>query len=125
MSGNEILGKVERLFLRQQARGDFPGGQLVVRRQGEELLTISCGIARGLRTGDGDQVPVTESTPFQVMSASKPVIAFLIAVLEDRGLLDVERSVSHYIPQFEREGKGDITVLDILTHQDSSLYVAT
>ncbi|NIN09890.1 MAG: serine hydrolase, partial [Gemmatimonadales bacterium] len=60
-------------------------------------------------------------TPFQVMSASKPVVAFSVAVLEDRGHLDVDRSVSHYIPQFKREGKGEITVLDVLTHRSGVL----
>ncbi len=121
MSGYEMLREAEELFRRQQEKGAFPGGQLVVRAQGDELLNVSVGTARGLRPGEGDAVPVTDTTPFQVMSASKPVVAFSVAVLEDRGLLDVERPVSHYIPQFAREGKGDITVLDVLTHRSGVL----
>ena len=121
MPGNEMLRKAEARFRRQQERGVFPGGQLVVRAQGEELLNISVGIARGLRPGEGERIQVTDNTPFQVMSASKPVVAFSIAVLEDRGLLDVARPVEHYIPQFGREGKGDITVLDVLTHRSGVL----
>ena len=116
-----MLRKAEALFRRQQERGVFPGGQLVVRARGEELLNVSVGIARGLRPGEGQRVPVTDTTPFQVMSASKPIVAFSIAVLEDRALLDVERPVSHYVPQFGREGKGDITVLDVLTHRSGVL----
>jgi CubicO group peptidase (beta-lactamase class C family) len=121
VSGNEMLRKAEALFRRQQERGLFPGGQLVVRAQGEELLNVSVGIARGLRPREGNPVPVTDTTPFQVMSASKAVVAFSVAVLEDRGLLDVERPVSQYIPEFGREGKGDITVLDVLTHRSGVL----
>ena len=121
MSGHGMLGKAEALFRRQQEKGAFPGGQLVVRAGGDELLNVSVGIARGLRPGEGDPVPVTAATPFQVMSASKPVIAFSIAVLEDRGLLDVERPVAHYIPPFGREGKGDLTLLDVLTHRSGVL----
>jgi CubicO group peptidase (beta-lactamase class C family) len=121
MSSNEILRKAETRFRKQQESGAFPGGQLVVRALGQELLNISIGIARGLRPGEGEQIPVDENTPFQVMSASKPVTAFLIAVLEDRGLLDVKRPVSYYIPQFGREGKADITVLDVLTHRSGVL----
>ncbi|HEY5646818.1 MAG TPA: serine hydrolase domain-containing protein [Pseudomonadales bacterium] len=94
---------------------------MVVLFHGEQLLNVSLGIARGFRPGEGERVPVTDATPFQVMSASKPVVAFSVAVLEDRGLLDVERPVSHYIPQFEREGKREITVLDILTHRSGVL----
>jgi CubicO group peptidase (beta-lactamase class C family) len=121
MPANETLREAEALFRRQQERGAFPGGQLVVRRQGHELLNVSIGIARGLRPGEGEPIPVSDTTPFQVMSASKPIVAFAVAVLEDRGLLDVEHPVSHYVPQFGREGKGDITVLDVLTHRSGVL----
>ena len=112
-----MLCKAEALFRRQVDRGSFPGGQLVVRRGGEELLNVSVGIARGFRSHEGERVPVTDATPFQVMSASKPLVAFSIAVLEDRGLIDVERPVSHYVPEFAREGKEEITVLQVLTHR--------
>ena len=116
-----MLSDVEALFRRQHERGAFPGGQLAVRQRGEEKLNISVGIARGLRPGEGTPVPVTKTTPFQVMSTSKPVVAFAIAVLEDRGLVDVEHPVAHYIPDFAREGKGHITVLDVLTHRSGIL----
>jgi CubicO group peptidase (beta-lactamase class C family) len=112
-----VLERSAALFRRQHERGLFPGGQIVVRVRGEEVLNVSVGIARGLRPGEGDPVPVTRETPFQVLSASKPVVALAVAVLEDRGLLDVDRSVSHYIPQFRRENKGEITVLQVLTHR--------
>jgi CubicO group peptidase (beta-lactamase class C family) len=116
-----MLGDAAALFRRQHERRAFPGGQLVVRRQGEEVLNVSAGIARGLRPDEGPPVPVTSTTPFQVMSTSKPVVAFAIAVLEDRGLVDVERPVSHYIPEFAHQGKADITVLDVLTHRSGIL----
>jgi CubicO group peptidase (beta-lactamase class C family) len=51
------------------------------------------------------------------MSTSKPVVAFAIAVLEDRGLIDVERPVSYYVPEFGREGKREITLHEVLTHR--------
>ncbi len=107
----------EDLFRRQLERGSFPGGQVVVRVRGEEVLNLSLGVARGWRSHEGDRVPVTDTTPFQVMSASKPVVAFAVAVLEDRGLVDVHRPVSHYVPEFGREGKSEISVLDVLTHR--------
>jgi CubicO group peptidase (beta-lactamase class C family) len=121
MPDAELLARAERLFRRQHDRGMFPGGQLVVRGGGEELLNVPVGIARGLRSFEGERVPVTEATPFQVLSASKPVVAFSIAVLEDRGLLDVDRAVARYVPSFGREGKAEITVLDVLTHRSGVL----
>ena len=56
-----------------------------------------------------------------MLSASKPTVAFAIAVLEDRGLLDVERPVSYYVPEFGHAGKRDITVLEVLTHRSGIL----
>jgi CubicO group peptidase (beta-lactamase class C family) len=67
-----MLSKAEVLFRRQLDRGSFPGGQLVVRIRGEELLNVSLGIACGFRNHEGERVLVTDTTPFQVMSASKP-----------------------------------------------------
>jgi len=116
-----MLNDVAAMFRRQQERGAFPGGQIVVRQHGKELLNVSVGIARGLRSEEGTPVPVNETTPFQVMSTSKPLVAFSVAVLEDRGLVDVNLPVAYYIPDFAREGKGTITVLDVLTHRSGIL----
>lgn len=94
---------------------------MVVRAGGEIILEISGGLARGLRADEGSRVSVSEDTSFQILSASKPVVAFATAVLEDRGLLDVNRSVSHYVPEFGRVGKSDLTILDVLTHRSGVL----
>ena len=112
-----MLEKAETLFRRQHDRGLFPGGQVVVRARGTELLNIAVGTACGWRSHEGPPIPVTATTPFQVMSASKPVVAFAIAVLEDRGLLNVTRPVAQYVPEFGREDKHTITLLDVLTHR--------
>ena len=108
---------VESTFLRQLNRGAFPGGQLVVRVGGEEVLNLAVGVARRPSGNDHKAVPVTGATLFQVMSASKAVIAFAVAVLEDRGLLDVSQPVAYYVPEFAQAGKSEITVLDVLTHR--------
>lgn len=107
---------VESIFLKQQGRGAFPGGQLVVRAGGDEVLNLAVGTARSVPVEDNRAVAVTEATLFQVMSASKAVIAFAVAVLEDRDRVDVSRPVAHYIAEFGRAGKSEITVLDVLTH---------
>jgi CubicO group peptidase (beta-lactamase class C family) len=116
-----MFGKAEELFRRQWERGSFPGGQLVVRRAGEELLNLSLGTARGLGGQEEETLAVSAETPFQVMSASKPLVAFSVAILEDRGLIDVERPVAHYVPGFGQNGKGEITVLQVLTHRSGVL----
>jgi len=110
------------LFREQQQRGLFPGGQLVVSRGREIVCEANVGIARGLRPDEGIAAePVTAATQFQAMSASKAVVAFAVALLEDRGLIDVAAPVARYFPEFGASGKGEITVLDVLTHRSGLL----
>ena len=116
------LEKVVALFRKQQSAGAFPGGQLVARRKGKVLLNEVCGIARGLRPEEGiDPVEVRPATPFPTLSAGKPLAGVAVAMLEDRGLLDVNARVAETIPGFEANGKGEITTLDVLTHRSGIL----
>jgi CubicO group peptidase (beta-lactamase class C family) len=108
------MQQVERLFLAQHSRGDFPGGQLVVQCGERRLLDLAVGTARGFRREEGDPVQVTPHTRFQVMSASKAVLARLVALLDERKLIDVTAPVRHYVPDFCAP---DATVLDVLSHR--------
>lgn len=117
------VSKVVEKFRRQQADGIFPGGQLVVRRRGVLVVDEAVGIARGLREEEAQRA--LAFTPEQrscVFSAGKPLVAIAIALLEDKGLVDVARPVAFYWPEFGLAGKGDITVLDVLLHR-SGLYL--
>lgn len=80
------LERAAELFVTQQRDGRTPGGVMVARKRGEIILAEAVGLANG---PDAADVPVTVDTRFQVMSVSKAVVAFAIATLEDRGLLDV------------------------------------
>jgi CubicO group peptidase (beta-lactamase class C family) len=116
----DAFHQVARLFEGQQERGAFPGGQLVVMRDGQVLHEQVCGISRGFR-GESELRGVTAETRFQVMSASKPFVAFAVALLEDAELVDVRAPVARYIPEFANNGKQDITVLDVLLHRSGLL----
>lgn len=108
---------VAEVFRRQQAKGRFPGGQLVVRHRSREVVSVAVGVARGFRENEGAPVAVTAQTRFSVFSASKAVVALAVAMLEDRGVLDVAAPVAQYVPDFAANGKGELTVLDVLTHR--------
>ncbi len=116
------LAKVVERFRRQQSTGSFPGGQLVLRRNGKPVLNEAIGIARGLRPGeDIPPAQVQPQTPFPVLSAGKPLAAIVIAMLEDRGVLDVDAPIAKIFPEFARHGKERITTLDVLTHRSGIL----
>ncbi len=120
---SQKLAKVAEVFRKQQAEGVFPGGQLVVMRRGEVVIDEAVGVARGYRQSEGE--PPRPYTPEQracLFSAGKPLVGIAIAVLESRKLIDVERRVADYWPEFAAAGKHSLSVLDILTHR-SGLYL--
>src|SRR5688572_2091505 len=117
------LAKVVDTFRRQQASGVFPGGQLVVRRRGVLAVDEAVGIARGFRDSEGElQRAFTPEQRSCVFSAGKPLVAVAVALLEQRGAIDVQRPVAAYWPEFARGDKSAITLLDVLLHR-SGLYL--
>lgn len=112
------LANVVRQYQRQQSAGAFPGGQLVLRRNGKLVINLAIGTARGFRPQEATPtVSVQPRTPFLMLSAGKPLAATAIAMLEDRGLLDVNAPIADIFPEFAKHGKEQITTLDVLTHR--------
>lgn len=64
------------------------------------------------------QTPVTDSTIYDLASVTK-VSATLQAImfLNDRGLIDINKKASAYLPELKNSNKKDFTLKDILTHQ--------
>lgn len=121
MDARKLASAVER-FRQQSATGAFPGGQLVVRRNGKLVLNEAVGIARGYRSDEAmPPVSVTPHTPFPCHSCGKPLAAIVIAMLEDRGKLDINAPIAEVFPEFGRNGKEAITTLDVLTHRSGVL----
>jgi CubicO group peptidase (beta-lactamase class C family) len=114
------LDRVRDSFLAQNSRGLYPGGQLVVRRHGRVVLDVAVGLGRGFRDGEEPQ-QVHRRTLFPLFSAGKAVVAILIALAEERGLLDPRAPIADVWPGFAANGKEDITVLDVLTHRGGVL----
>ena len=87
MDAGRLASIVER-FQHQQTSGAFPGGQMVVRRNGKVLLNVAAGHARGFRSTESiTPVDVQTETPFCVFSSGKPLAAIAIAMLEELGLI--------------------------------------
>lgn len=116
------LAKVVDRFRQQHLSGAFPGGQFVVRRNGKPVLNEALGIARGYRSDEAaPSIPVVPQTPFPNHSCGKPLAAIVIAMLEDRGTLDINAPIAEVFPEFAHNGKAQITTLDVLTHRSGIL----
>ncbi len=89
--------------------GRHPGAQAYVSRGGKAVLEFACGEAR-------PGAPLTCDGIMAWFSASKPLTAMAIAILYDRGLLELDDPVRRYIPGFGN-GKEACTIHHVLTHQ--------
>lgn len=97
-----------------------PAVQVCVRRQGAVVLDRAIGHARGNGPQDGpeaEKVLATHETPFLIYSGSKAITAFLVHLLHEKGVLDIQRRVCEYIPGYEEHGKQDITIAHVLAHR--------
>jgi CubicO group peptidase (beta-lactamase class C family) len=118
--GQDELALVWDTIRRLYASGTHPAISLCVRRRGKVLLDRAIGHVSGTLPDDppdAERVPVSVDTPFCLASASKPVTAMLIHLLDDRGELHVGDPVCEYIPEFGRYGKETITIQHLLTHR--------
>jgi len=74
----------------------------------------------GVKSAD-DKDPVESDTVFNIASIAKPVTATLIAMLAEKGLIDLDEPVSTYLqrwqlPDNEFTRSADITLRHLLTH---------
>lgn len=103
---------VARRFAALYGNRNGGGGALSIRLHGEPVLDVWKGYA----DPDGAR-PWTRGTVSVSFSTTKGVASTVIHRLADRGLLGYDEPVATHWPEFARNGKGNITVRDVLTHQ--------
>ncbi|MEV7547644.1 serine hydrolase domain-containing protein, partial [Streptomyces sp. NPDC089915] len=81
-----------------------PGAQLVVYRGGERVVDLwSEGVGGESLVG--------------VFSSTKGAAYLVAALLVQDGLLELDRTVASYWPEFAAEGKGGVTLRELLAHR--------
>ena len=90
-------------------RGLHLGVQLFVSRDRHPLVDLAVG-----ENQPGEALTSGHILPW--LSAGKPLTAFAILKLVERGLLDLDRPVMEYIPEFGQSGKESVTTRHLLTH---------
>ncbi|HVA59215.1 MAG TPA: serine hydrolase [Mycobacteriales bacterium] len=83
-------------------------------------LAISCGdevvYSRGRGLADLEhRTPITADTVFHVASVSKQVTAFAVALLAERGALDLDAGIRDYLPRMPECADG-VTVRQLVHH---------
>jgi CubicO group peptidase (beta-lactamase class C family) len=92
-------------------RGEL-GGACCVYRNGEKVVDLWGGF-RNKRTAE----PWEEDTMVVVYSTTKGLAAMAVALAHSRGLIDYDKPVADYWPEFAQCGKEHITVRQLLAHQ--------
>jgi CubicO group peptidase (beta-lactamase class C family) len=76
----------------------------------------------GRRTPTGDE-PWNEDTLVVVNSTTKGLAAMTVAVANSRGWIDYDAPVAEYWPEFAQNGKGEITVRQLLSHEAGLVWI--
>ncbi len=101
-------------FLQKEIDGQVtPGTAILIKWQGKTILKE----AIGTNSLEDDRVPLTTRHLFDVASLTK-VMATLPAVLQllESGEIYLQDKVARFLPEFGRNGKGDVSLRQLLTH---------
>lgn len=110
---SKTLQKIDTIALRAIKEGTMPGCQVVVIKDGMMIYQKNFGY----HTYD-KKIPVTDESLYDIASISKVAGTLQAAMfLYDRGLLDVNKKASYYLPELIGTNKEDLYLDDILTHQ--------
>ena len=92
--------------------GQEIGAAVAVYRDGRKVVDLWGGYRDGFT-----QAPWAQDTIVNVFSTTKGVASLAVAVAVSRGLIDYDAKVADYWPEFAQNGKGEITVRQLLSHQ--------
>src|SRR5499433_4561671 len=107
------LGRLRELITAHIAEGRYPAAQIAVARHGKLGLVWTLGDARL----EPQRVPARDETLWLLFSNTKVITACAVWILAERGALRFTDRVADHVPGFEANGKGDITIIQLLTHQ--------
>jgi len=110
---SRMLEKIKIIMEEAVASKGTPGCYAMVARDGKIVYEQSVGWL----TYDMQQ-PVNEETIYDLASMTKvlgmvPTMMFLY----ERGIIDIHKKASVYLPELRGTNKEDLTIIDILTHQ--------
>jgi serine-type D-Ala-D-Ala carboxypeptidase len=95
------------------AAGDFPSAVYLVAEKGLAIFADALGNA----VVEPQVIPATVETLYDLASLTKPLVTGLLCSRRvEAGELTLDSSVAHYLAEFDRTDKQDITVRELLTH---------
>ena len=110
---DRALDRLQELITRHIAEGRYPGAQIALARRGQLALTASFGDART----EPKRVAAADDSLWLLYSNTKVITACGVWILVEQGALSFTDTVAAHLPGFEANSKGEITIVQLLTHQ--------
>src|ERR1700704_1785667 len=110
----ELAGTLNKIVKTALEEAVAPGVAIAVGRNGHIAYMKGCGYIDWNKPGSP---AVDTNTLYDLASLTKVIATTTVAmILEEGGQLDLNRTVSSYLPEFNSPEKAQITVKQILTH---------
>lgn len=107
------LDQLSRMIEGHIRNGRYPGAQIAVARKGKLALVKTFGDA----TLEPQRQPAADDTLWLLYSNTKVITACAVWLLVERGALRFTDTIAQHVPGYEANGKSEITLHQVLTHQ--------
>ena len=110
---SETLNQIKVIAKEAIDMGATPGCQVLVAKNGKVIFQQSFGWLTY-----ENKIPVTDETIYDLASLTKVSATLQTTMfMQEKGLVDLNKKVSVYLPELKNTNKKDITLIDMLTHQ--------
>jgi beta-N-acetylhexosaminidase len=110
---SETLNEISAIANEAIDIGATPGCQVLVAKNGRVVFQQSFGWLTY-----ENKIPVADETIYDLASLTKVSATLQTAMfMQEKGLVDLNKKVSVYLPELKNTNKKDITLIDMLTHQ--------
>lgn len=86
-------------------------GSVLVAENGKIIYKAAFGMANREW-----HIPNTTETKFMLGSVSKPITAILMLIQVQKGLIDLDKTIADYVPEFSKKNGKSITIRQLLSH---------
>lgn len=109
----KTLDKIEAIAQEAISTGATPGCQILIAKEGKVIYDRAFGYLTYEK-----QAPATDETIYDLASLTKVTATLQTTMfLYEKGLIDINKKASVYLPELRTSNKKDFTLKDILTHQ--------
>lgn len=109
----KTLQQIDKIVFESISIGSTPGAHILIAKDNKVVFEKSYGYL-----SYDEKIPVSENTIYDLASITK-VAATTQAMMHlyEKGMIDLDKKASAYLPELKKSNKKDIIIKDILTHQ--------